>query len=297
MKNRLPLFTISIILFVLIIPPIFAQSEDVEDIEYQLTVTIIEKTLQTGDNAKLYVFLKPQIANEEIVLTIKKSGSEILSDVITTNSSGFGEYDFVISDIFEGRYLAIVSAEINGKILNAAVLFTVKKVEQTTQSDEESIEEKSEESNEVEMISQPVFEPPQPTQIEESNEDEGLSKADLIRKYCYLGSDGIMYDRGAHREICPYGTRADLEDKLQSGQYAIILITVGIIAVIIARFVVNRKRRSGNVKKALTVIDNLLKAEIGNPEQLESIKEKLENKTLITEDEVAYLQEKMKQLE
>jgi len=53
---------------------------------------------------------------------------------------------------------------------------------------------------------------------------------------------------------------------------------------------------SDNVKKAIKVIDDLLKAEIGNPERLESIKEKLENKIPITAEDVEYLQEQREKL-
>jgi len=53
---------------------------------------------------------------------------------------------------------------------------------------------------------------------------------------------------------------------------------------------------SNNVKKAIKVIDDLLKAEIGNPERLKSIKEKLENKITITAEDVEYLQEKREEL-
>jgi len=136
-----------------------------------------------------------------------------------------------------------------------------------------------------------VVESPQPTQIEEPNSDEGF-ESDLITKYCYLGSDGIMYDKRERTELCPYET-SNPEDF----QIAIILGVVGISALIIARYVIITKRKSpSNVKKALKIIDNLLQVEILDPRQLESIKEKLENKTPLTEDEVAYLQEKMKQL-
>jgi len=54
---------------------------------------------------------------------------------------------------------------------------------------------------------------------------------------------------------------------------------------------------SNNVKKAIKVIDDLLKAEIGDPERLKSIKEKLEKKIRVTADEVDYLQEQMKKLD
>lgn len=131
----------------------------------------------------------------------------------------------------------------------------------------------------------------------ESHEDEELSESDLIRKYCYRGSDGGMYDKIERMEICQYGV-SDRGDKLLSGQITIILIILGIIAFIITGFSVSRERRRlDHVKKALKIISNLQKAEIGDTKQLESIKEKLENKTPITEDEIAYLREKMRQLE
>ena len=137
-----------------------------------------------------------------------------------------------------------------------------------------------------------VVESPQPTQIEEPNPDEGLSESDLIRKYCFRGNDGIMYDKRERTELCPYET-----SNPENFQIIIILIVVGISALIIARYVIITKRKNpGNVKRALKIIDNLLQVEILDPRQLESIKEKLENKTPLTEDEVAYLQEKMKQL-
>jgi len=132
-------------------------------------------------------------------------------------------------------------------------------------------------------------------QIEESNEDEGLSKADLIRKYCYRGSDGIMYDKEERKEICPYGVSTE---KLLSGQITVILIILGIIALIFTGFLLSRERkRIAHVKKALNIIASLQKAEIGDMEQLKSIKQKLENKTPVTEDEITYLRENMRQLE
>ncbi len=148
------------------------------------------------------------------------------------------------------------------------------------------------ESPQPTQIEESIIETPQPTQIEEPNPDEGLSESDLIRKYCFRGNDGIMYDKRERTELCPYET-----SNPENFQIAIILIVVGISALIIARYVIITKRKSpSNVKKALKIIDNLLQVEILDPRQLESIKEKLENKTPLTEDEVAYLQEKMKQL-
>ena len=149
------------------------------------------------------------------------------------------------------------------------------------------------ESPQPTQIEESIIETPQPTQIEEPNPDEGLSESDLIRKYCFRGNDGIMYDKRERTELCPYNTTSDSENF----QIIIILIVVGISALIIARYVIITKRKSpSNVKKALKIIDDLLQVEILDPRQLESIKEKLENKTPLTEDEVAYLQEKMKQL-
>jgi len=54
---------------------------------------------------------------------------------------------------------------------------------------------------------------------------------------------------------------------------------------------------SNNVKKAIKVIDDLLKAGMGDSEELESIKEKLEKKIRVTADEIDYLQEQMKELD
>ena len=53
---------------------------------------------------------------------------------------------------------------------------------------------------------------------------------------------------------------------------------------------------SDNVQKAIKVIDDLLKAGIGDTERLESIKEKLEKKITITAEDVEYIQEQREQL-
>ena len=51
-----------------------------------------------------------------------------------------------------------------------------------------------------------------------------------------------------------------------------------------------------NVKRTIKVIDDLLKAGIGDSEKLESIKEKLEKKIRITAEDVEYIQEQREKL-
>jgi len=122
-------------------------------IDYELTVTINEKILQTGDNVVLSIMINPVIPNEQIQVSIKKSNSDILSHSLVTSNQGTGVYQFSISDKFDsGRYLAKVYADINGQELNDAVSFSVTKI----------VEPKL-----AEVIPQSIIVPPQPTQVSE----------------------------------------------------------------------------------------------------------------------------------
>jgi len=53
---------------------------------------------------------------------------------------------------------------------------------------------------------------------------------------------------------------------------------------------------SNNVKRTIKVIDDLLKAGIGDTERLKSIKEKLENNIRVTAEDVEYIQEQREEL-
>jgi len=199
---------------------------DQEPINYELIAIMNKKIFQTGDNAILSVFLEPSNPNEEIHVIITKSNSEIISHTMITDNAGFAEFQFTITDSLEGRYLAKVSAEIDGQELNDVESFSVTKVVEPIQ----------------EVTSQSVFEPPQQTQTTESIQEEELSKTELIRKYCYTTNDRKLLDSRTN-QFCPYGTYADLEAELQIGQITLILMAVGIIAAIVVGIIFVLKKR------------------------------------------------------